>query len=141
LYDYLLQRARDLSIKQLASRDKIKDAVFKLIFLNDKKWRSKPSSFKKLFVEVFPNIYGLFVIIKKKNYNSLAILLQRIESYIVIDVICREIAKINPDIPLFTIHDSIATTEECSELVCSIMKDKLKSFIGVSPTLKKELWD
>lgn len=140
LYDYLLDRANELSIKGLSDRNRVKKAVFLLIFSDDKNWRSRPGSFKRLFVELFPNVCELFKIIKKGNHNSLAILLQRIESYLVIDVICKEISRINEDIPLFTIHDSIATTEEFSELVHKIMKEKLTSFVGVSPTLKKEYW-
>lgn len=139
-YDYLLIKSNELSIRHLSDRAKIKNEVFLLIFSKDKLWRTRPSSFKSLFNELFPSVYELFRIIKKKHHNSLAILLQRIESYMVIDVICKEISKINPEIPLFTIHDSIATTEEYSELVNPQMKEKLTSFIGVPPTLKMEKW-
>jgi hypothetical protein len=139
-YDYLLLRANEMSIRRLTDRNKIKQDVFLLIFSKDYIWRSRPDSFRRLFTESFPTVYKLFSIIKKKNHNSLAILLQRIESYLVIDIICKEISRFNPDIPLFTIHDSIATTDEFSELVYKIMNEILTSLVGVSPSLKKEVW-
>jgi hypothetical protein len=58
----------------------------------------------------------------------------------VIDIICKKIARIDSNIPLYTIHDSIATTEEYSEIVNKVIYEKLTEYIGIPPTLKTEYW-
>jgi hypothetical protein len=140
LYDELVIKAKEQTIKQLSDRSKVKHAIFLLLFSNDKPWQSRPSQFKRLFMSVFPSIWGLFKIIKRRHHNSLAIILQRIESYMVIDIICKKIARIDSNIPLYTIHDSIATTEEYSEIVNKVIYEKLTEYIGIPPTLKTEYW-
>lgn len=42
--------------------------------------------------------------------RDLPILLQHLEADCVLDYTCKKIAKKYPDMPLFTIHDSIITT-------------------------------
>ena len=43
-----------------------------------------------------------------------------------------------PEIPLFTIHDSISTTEGYEEIVYSYLKNNLEEEIGLEPKLKLE---
>jgi hypothetical protein len=44
-------------------------------------------------------------------------------------------------VPVFTIHDSIATTTEHVEWVKGIMQEELTNAIGIPPTLKEEQWN
>ena len=60
-----------------------------------------------MFNQLFPHVNSIFRMLKKEYHSSLAIMLQRIESYIVLEVICKMISKDFPDLPIFTIHDSI----------------------------------
>jgi len=141
LYDYLALESQKREIKDTSNREKAKNAVFVLIFSNDKRWKLRPSRFKQLFIELFPNVYELFKIIKMDHHNSLAIILQRIESYLVIDIICKKIARIDSNIPLYTIHDSIATTDEYTGQVEKIINDTLLNYVGYLPKLRKERWE
>ena len=75
-----------------------------------------------------------------KHTNFLAVLLQRIESYLVLEIICKRIALERPKLPIYTIHDSIVTTIGNEEYVKSIMVEMLKSYIGHEPKLKFEYW-
>ena len=60
-----------------------------------------------MFNQLFPHVNSIFRMLKKEYHSSLAIMLQRIESCIVLEVICKMISKDFPDLPIFTIHDSI----------------------------------
>ena len=79
-------------------------------------------------------------LILDEGYTKLATLLQRIESNILLDMVCSNIHEQNPEIPLITIHDSIATTEEFVPVVEAEINKTLTEQIGYAPTLKPENW-
>lgn len=98
------------------------------------------AKFKKIFRKYFPNVYEAFKIIKRNDKTALACLLQRMESYMVIEVICRRIARERPDLPLFTIHDSIVTTQGNEQYVKSVMEEELERFVDIRSMLKINRW-
>lgn len=93
-----------------------------------------------LFRAKFPTVVQVFDFVKSKRYADLAILLQRIESYAILEVTCKRISKERPDLPIFTIHDSIATIEGEEAYVQSIMEEELNRISGCIPKLKTEYW-
>ncbi|MFC0343739.1 hypothetical protein [Epilithonimonas hispanica] len=97
----------------------------------------------KIFKKTFPNVYEIFQSIKKGrgNHPAFSIMLQRLESELVLEKTCKIINRLNPNIPLFTIHDSIATTEEHTAFVQDILTKVFAKYIGVSPKLKLERWE
>ena len=69
-------------------------------------------------------------------------LLQSIESEIILHRCCKRIWKEgNHQVPVFTIHDSIATTVEHVEWVKGIMQRELTNAIGIPPNLTDEHWN
>jgi hypothetical protein len=78
--------------------------------------------------------------IKKEGKSHLPILLQQIESHLVLRVITKRIARENPCIPLFTIHDSIVTTTGNEKYVQGIVIQELEKAIGFAPQLRVERW-
>lgn len=46
----------------------------------------------------------------------------------------------NPEVPLFTIHDSIVTKAKYQELVYSEMESVLENSIKATPSFEIELW-
>lgn len=88
-------------------------------------------------VEVEPHISRKKPILKNR---TLAAILQRIESNLLLCVICRRIAKERPGLPIFTIHDSIVTTVGNEEYVKSIIMEELEEKIGVAPNVQYEYW-
>jgi hypothetical protein len=78
---------------------------------------------------------------KQKQYNTLALLLQQIESNVILRNVCPAIAKKYPEIPLFTVHDSIVTTEGNEELIRPIIEKEIQRVTdGFTPKLKLEKW-
>jgi hypothetical protein len=65
--------------------------------------------------------------------NYLPILLQRVESHLMLEVVCKKISEEYPDAPLLTIHDCILTTQEYAKRVETIVIRELTEQTGVVP--------
>jgi hypothetical protein len=82
----------------------------------------------------------MFALIKKGNKILLPCLLQRMESHLVLLKIAKRISRERPELPIFSIHDSLTTTVGNEDYVRRIMEEELLAAIGFSPTLKTEPW-
>ena len=127
----------------LRPRDRVKKVMFQVFFSKN----STHSKEKKLFAKLFPNVMRVFSDYKgnkrisiAERHKQLAQILQRTEASIMLDKVAMEISKINPDIPIYTIHDSIVTTVGNEEIVKQIMERVITKSIGFTPTLKPEYW-
>lgn len=141
LYEYLGNNF-NLGYKDEDDKKKqIKSSIFQVLFTDNRFLYQKDAEMKMKFKNLFPREYEVFKLIKIKNKAYLPILLQNIESHIVIDVVAKEIALKHPEIPLFTIHDSIATTLDNVGIVKEIFDEQLTNIVGIKPTLREEHWD
>lgn len=139
-YEYLMQLfTRELG-EGFNDRTTVKVEVLKLFFTANGFLHQPDAAAKKVFKNHFPTVYKIFSTIKKKDKADLPKLLQSIESYLIIDVIAKRIARELPHAPIYTIHDSIATTIEYRDAVKKIMQEELESKIGIAPNLKEEYW-
>jgi hypothetical protein len=73
--------------------------------------------------------------------NYLPILLQRLESRLILHQVTKVISKKLPSAPLFTVHDCVLTTNEYSEKVQSILEKELEAATGIKPGLTIEKYD
>jgi hypothetical protein len=122
-------------------RERVKKMVLTLLFDNDNIFYNKENgSPSQIFKRIFPSVVEIFEYIKRKDYRNLAIILQRIESFLLLDRICGRIAKENTSLPIFTIHDSIVTTVGNEAYIKSVMEDELAKSIGKAPTFSIEHW-
>ncbi len=133
------------------SRKHGKNCVFKLFFNPTKYGTLVRDFFRVQFPQVatlFEDINRLFTHTRRESEsrripqskNILAITLQTIESYLMLDVICRDMKDKYPDIPLLTIHDAIATNPEFKDVLLEEMKNTLTTMIGIEPSIKEEDW-
>lgn len=92
------------------------------------------------FYQKFPKLCEVLDLIKIYNVDALAVWLQQTESKCIIDVVTKKIALLYPEMPLFTIHDSIATTRSWSEKVdlAYIISHMIEDEIGFKPIVCKE---
>ena len=105
---------------------------------------------KKVFSKtLFPRVAELFRILKteypnvnmEKQHSRLPILLQAIESHIILNKCCKRIwEEREHQVPIFTIHDSIVTTVENVEYVREVMMQELNACIGVPTAPAIEEW-
>lgn len=101
---------------------------------------SKNKSFKhhkQIFETKFPFISSIIKKLKEVNHADFSIELQKIESKVFIDKICKEL--VNEGIFPFTMHDGLLVPKESMERTKEIMLNNLKMVIGVLPKIKVEL--
>ncbi len=140
-YDDLQQRfATELGV-QLSDRKEVKQSVFQVLFTPNQFYGQKQASHKRLFAQLYPEVYRTLKAIKKNDSKLLPLLLQEIESYIMLDVVANRMKKEYPKVPIFTIHDSIVTTASNQMIVEQIMREALTAYVGHAPTLSIETLD
>lgn len=95
------------------------------------------------FKNNFPNVFRVFQAVKRgrKQHPSLAKVLQNLEAEIVLHRACKRIAELHPEVPIFTIHDSIVTTVDNGPLVKEIFSEVIEENLGVRPQFKIEKWE
>ncbi|MBB6332999.1 hypothetical protein HNP24_004002 [Chryseobacterium sediminis] len=120
-------------------RKEVKNITFSTLFSNNR--AISHSNYIKIFKRIFPNVYKVLKYVKKGQHNTLAIVLQSLEADLVLQKACKRINTDKDDIPLFTLHDSIITTEENVEYVKYVLVQVMKENIGVKPNLKIERWE
>ncbi|HAY3508434.1 TPA: hypothetical protein JRX33_004034 [Elizabethkingia anophelis] len=123
--------------KRYSSARNLMKAVFiKALFC---KSNTKDQNYKKLR-EKLPHFIGMLEILKEKNHKDLSRLLQNIESHCIIDFVTKKIAGQYPEMPLFTIHDSISTTEDYANVLEELMIAYVSEFTGLPPKIARENW-
>lgn len=122
-------------------RKTVKRHIWKTFFAPNKYTWEKTTDEEMVrlrFSNLYPSVYNLITDIKRKDYRHLAHSLQRLEGRVVIHQICPAIVAYNPKIPIWTIHDSVLTTEEYADEVEAIIQQELNKLI-FKPKIKKEL--
>ena len=117
---------------------KAKKSFYQFIYSanNENYWEEK-----RLISEAFPQATRLFEFIKQKDYVLISHIMQRLESILMIEVISRRIAAEKPNLPIFTVHDSIATLHEEVPYVKQVIKEEFKRYLGIVPKLGLEKWE
>ena len=110
---------------------------FLVMFNGDNRYHNNT---KLVFETLWPTPGSLFASLKRKNNGSLGTILMQIESHLVLKVICKRIATEEPNLPIFTIHDSIVTTVGYEKYVEQVIVEELEKAIGIPPTCKCEYW-
>lgn len=122
------------------TRDEVKNIVIKVLFSRNvisKKYSFIPyKADKEIFATVYPFIYDVIKLLKEKNHVALAICLQRIESYIFIDCIAKEL--VNSGIVPLTIHDSVIVKAEDKDQALEIIKNVFIQNFEVIPCFHVE---
>jgi hypothetical protein len=133
----------------LKGRDYIKGQIMNFLFLKNKNKKSKKNKrgngydrednpFVKLMELLYPELCD-YVIRFNQYYTSteFSILLQRSEMFLMLNV-CKELQLRHPNIPLYTIHDSILTTQSNLPIVQKVMTDVITKLTGKSVGVKSK---
>jgi hypothetical protein len=139
-YDHMSKLIHNECGTGFTDRKAVKTMLFQVLFTDNRFIGQAEAKPKRIFKSQFPGVYQLLNEIKKPGKRNLPILLQQIESHLVLKVITKRIAREKPSLPLFTIHDSIITTAGNEEYVQSIVLEELDKAVGFTPQLRVERW-
>lgn len=146
IYEFLMNEffRKGLSL----TRDETKSQVLRILFARNRLPKDEKSrECRLIFKKNFPTVYRIFNKVrgnargnKFQNFRRFAILLQRIEAYLMLDIILKRIYKELPGTIAITIHDSIMTgiLTNNVEAVRKIMIDEFEYFVGFPPQIKIE---
>ena len=112
-----------------------------MVFFSSNRFIGQPEAhFKRLFRAEFPEVYEVFKRLKRGNHTALSHLLQRIESSIIVEKASRRIAEEKPNLPIFTVHDSIATVVGHEKYVSKVVQQEIFNFTGLRTHIGIEYW-
>jgi hypothetical protein len=122
---------------KIIERNSLKHKTMQFMFYNNSKAKEKTEL--SYLVKQFPQINEFIVsCLNGVGVKRFSYLLQRAESFLVLDTVCVEFNNKFKSAPFFTIHDAVLTTEEHYEELYRIMFDQLKLMTGINPGLKIE---
>jgi hypothetical protein len=117
-------------------RLKFKKSIMYLLFDDDRNRRSIFSNMQYLKT-TYPGVNKWIELAHSSiGKKAFALILQRAESYLLLNKVCREFNQLNPKAPFFTIHDSVFTTENYEIPLMQSFQNICKEVIGISPGLK-----
>ena len=90
----------------------------------------------RLFETHHPEILQWIRSQKTHDYADLARRMQREESGMMIGAVVRRLMEHHPEVPFYTVHDSITTVEEYGDLVGRVLKEEYRR-AGLHPALKQ----
>ena len=129
-------RLKDIMITPITelTRDHLKRLFFADVFYGRVQ---VDTPLTRLFARNFPSVYYIILQCKSERYQDLARMMQKEEAKFMLHTVCRRLLTYHSEVPIFTIHDSIMTTEEHVPLVKRIISEEFDR-IGLHPTLKEE---
>ena len=146
LYEYLMEAFKNEGLE--LTRDETKQQVLRILFARNRMPKDGINRKARLvFIKNFQTVHRIFSKVrghkkgdKFQNFRRFAILLQRIESYLMLDVILKRIYKELPGTIAITIHDSVMTGVLTNnvEAVRKIIIEELTFFVGFPPQVKIE---
>ena len=122
-------------------RDVVKRLILFFLYKANKKSEKQEDKDYLIFKNLYPNFCHVLELLKEKNSKDLPKLLQHIEADCILDFTTKKIAEKYPNIPLYTIHDSIITTENYIDIIETETKQYVKEYcLGLLPKLKTKFW-
>jgi len=133
-----LSMTGNVEVSYEKQRQKFKDKMMLVMF--DDNWRHRNSieeikNFKMIFPGVNKWIEMMFELIGNSRFSYL---LQRTESYMVLDVVCREFHEKYPSRPIFSVHDAIYTHEEYLSDLQFLLLKRFYDITGVKVGIKSK---
>lgn len=118
-------------------RDVVKEGILGMMNARSTKFKK----IQKIFKRYFPSILVWINKFKKDKHELFSYLTMQTEAHFMLNVVAREINKrYRGKIVLFTLHDSLITTEDDLDILYGIMADILDREMGFTPILTKKVW-
>lgn len=145
-YEYLMSEFAREGLH--LDRTETKKQVLRILFARNRLPKDEANrKARKVFIKCFPTVHRIFSKVrgseKGDRFNSFkrfAVLLQKMESYLMLDVVLKRIYRELPGVVAITIHDSIMTGVLTNnvEAVRNILIEELTNFVGFRPNVTIE---
>ena len=117
------------------NKRRVKDLFFTLFFTKPRNNKGGIPKFK----ERYAGVHKIISKIKESSTdaNFFPVLLQSLESYYIIERVCKRMNKENPKAPIYTKHDSVYTTVEYLDKLRLVMEEEALQLFGMVPKLNQ----
>ncbi len=142
-YEYLMQEFFREGLH--LDRSETKRQVLRILFARNRSPKDITNrKARDIFKSMFPTVHKIFSMVrgseqgdKFTSFKRFAILLQRMESYLMLDVVMKRIYRELPNVVAITIHDSIMTGVMTNNVVAvrRILIEELTNFVGFRPNV------
>lgn len=122
------------------TRTDAKKAILQAFYSDNRFFHQEEAKVKRRFAELYPNVYRMFRSLKQGQKNFLALLLQSIEAKLIIGYVVPRLADEFPEMPIYTIHDSVVVPERYAEKVKALIVEEVTSRTGYTPSVHCEVW-
>jgi hypothetical protein len=140
IYNYMRPYLEAITGHSWSERRDIKDAMFGILYSDNRFIGQKKAAPKRIFRELFPEVYELFALYKKHGSSQLPVLLQKLEVRLVLDRAAKKLSKLLPDIPIYTIHDSIIMPAGNEKIISTTLQEEAQSALGITIKTEPEIW-
>lgn len=140
LYEYLQKKLNGLfitkrGVDRFGTRSQVKVEVLRFMFFDPRKSVAEIYAPYRNFSEMFPVETQVMNLLKIFNYKDLPILLQRIES----ELILRRIGNRLQHVPFLTVHDSLIVRKQDVDQVVEIINQEYTEALNMTPRLDIKL--
>lgn len=140
-YSYVVKKHSDTDMtpeELQIKRESFKKSTMYILFDGDRKHRNNNPMIRYMN-ECFPGVNKwLESILEKIGETEFSYILQRTESYFLLNNVSRHFNQKYPNAPIFTIHDGLYTFDEYVDPLKNLMLDQGKRLTGIVPGIKKE---
>lgn len=134
-YKQFAEQLNTISTKHL-DESQAKRLVMHLFF-EHRPYKFGTESFQN-FARLYPLEADVIRGMNKLNGTLLPVLLQRLESRVMLHKVSRTIAELLPEAPLLSVHDSLLTTPPHASAVKDLMISELMAVMGLQPGVKED---
>lgn len=121
-------------------RERVKKNMRFVLFDDNPKHRNNGTYFK-MFRELYPGVDKfIYDLLKNVGKTDFSYLLQRAESYLILDVISRDFHEKFPSAPIFTVHDAICTYPDYLPQLKELTAKHFMDITGIPVGLKVKPW-
>ncbi len=140
LYPYFKREYESITVISISSRKSLKEMIFMVLYSDNRFFGQNEAQPKRIFKKMFPEVYEVFVQLKRSDKTLLPRLLQKLESYTILDRIAKRIGMEEPQMPIYTIHDSIVCPYGMENYVSHIIREEIYSLLGIYPKIHFDYW-
>jgi hypothetical protein len=135
-YTHLIRKYNEINDNKLEGnisdlRKKLKSNMMYVLFDSNFNHRNA-NEFIRVFKSVYPGVNKwLETMMNNIGKKELSYLLQRAESYLLLNIVSRDFSINQPNTPIFTLHDGLFTYEENIKYLDGLLKTRLSEITGV----------
>jgi len=95
---------------------------------------------RQVFAAALPTVATVLDAYKRCGHRALPLVLQSVEASLVLGVVARRVSERWPQIPIFTIHDSVLVPVEYEVQIAALLRYELRRAVGYEPQLGRTVY-